>query len=45
MVEVAVAVAVVVEVAVAVVVVVGYLLVSFDVSGWLVSGRDASHCS
>ena len=46
---VAVAVAVVVEVAVAVVVavvvVVGYLLVSFDVSGWLVSGRDASHCS
>ena len=38
-----VAVAVVAEVAV--VVVVGYLLVSFDVSGWLVSGRDASHCS
>ena len=43
MVAVAVEVAVVVAVAVAVVVVVGYLLVSFDVSGWLVSGRGASH--
>ena len=42
---VAVAVAVAVAVVVVVVVVVGYLLVSFDVSGWLVSGRDASHCS